>query len=83
VQHQDQNGSEHDADQVDHQLQDGLDGRPPFAGCAATTANAAAGTVVTEMNTPTKAADLAEVKASIPAAPASSARIKERARRRR
>ena len=40
---------------------------------AATTANPAAGTVVTEMNTPTSAADLADTSDSMPAAPASSA----------
>ena len=40
---------------------------------AATTANPAAGTVVTEMNTPTRAADFADTSDSIPAAPASSA----------
>ena len=40
---------------------------------AATTANPAAGTVVTEMNTPTSAADFDDTSDSIPAAPASSA----------
>ena len=40
---------------------------------AATTAKPAAGTVVTEMKTPTRAADLAETSDSIPAAPANSA----------
>jgi len=40
---------------------------------SATLAKAAAGTVVTEMNTPTSDADFAEVSANIPAAPASSA----------
>ena len=40
---------------------------------AATTANPAAGTVVTEMKTPTSAADLADTNDSIPAAPANSA----------
>src|SRR3546814_19109885 len=47
----------------------------PFA--AATTAKPAAGTVVTEMNTPTKAADFEETSASVPAAPARSATTNE------
>ena len=40
---------------------------------------AAAGTVVTEMATPTRAPDLAEVSESVPAAPASSATTNEKA----
>src|SRR5690242_2375470 len=40
---------------------------------AATTANPAAGTVVTEMNTPTSAADFADTSDSMPAAPAKRA----------
>ena len=40
---------------------------------AATTANPAAGTVVTEMKTPTSAADFADTNDSIPAAPANNA----------
>ena len=44
---------------------------------AATTANPAAVTVYTEMNTPTRPADLAETSESIPAAPASSATTKD------
>lgn len=40
---------------------------------AATTANPAAGTVVTEMKTPTSAADFADTSYSIPAAPANIA----------
>ncbi len=44
---------------------------------AATTANPAAGTVVTEMKTPTNAADFADTNESIPAAPASSATTNE------
>ncbi len=43
----------------------------------ATATNAAAGTVVTEMKTPTKALDFAEVRDRIPAAPASNAMISE------
>ena len=44
---------------------------------AASAAYPAAGTVVTEMNTPTSAADFADVIDSMPAAPASSATISE------
>ena len=40
---------------------------------AATTAKPAAGTVVTEMNTPTSAADFDDTSDNMPAAPASSA----------
>ena len=40
---------------------------------AATTAKPAAGTVVTEMKTPTRAADLADTNDSMPAAPANNA----------
>ena len=44
---------------------------------AATTANPAAGTVVTEMKTPTSAADFADTNDSIPAAPANSATMND------
>ncbi len=44
---------------------------------AATTANPAAGTVVTEMKTPTRAADFAETNDSIPAAPANNATMND------
>ena len=44
---------------------------------AATTANPAAGTVVTEMKTPTRAADFDDTSANMPAAPASSATTSE------
>jgi hypothetical protein len=43
----------------------------------ATEAKPAAGTVITEMNTPTSAADFADVSDSIPPAPASRATISE------
>src|SRR6476659_3449225 len=44
---------------------------------AATTANPAAGTVVTEMNTPTSAADFDDTNDSMPAAPANNATTNE------
>lgn len=44
---------------------------------AATAVKPAAGTVVTEMNTPTSAADFAETRASMPAAPASRATMND------
>ena len=45
----------------------------------ATAALAAAGTVVTEMATPTRAADFAEVRERVPAAPARRATTKLKA----
>ncbi len=75
---QHQHARQHDADQVDARA-----GRADFAATsqspriAATTANPAAGTVVTEMNTPTRAADFDDIRDSIPAAPASSATTNE------
>ena len=66
-----------DADEVDAELRRGLGGDAQSPTVAATTANPAAGTVVTEMNTPTSAADFDDTNDSMPAAPANNATTNE------
>ena len=68
-----------DAAEVDAELQRAADRLAPDAVRRATAALAAAGTVVTEISTPTRAPDFAEVSDSVPATPARNATMNDSA----
>jgi hypothetical protein len=67
---EDDHGGDGDAREVDHQLADRTGDLRPAAFDRGHGGVARRGHVVTEMKTPTSEADLAEVSASMPAAPA-------------